>query len=318
MSEPDPPPPPTEPDAPRSGEADTPPSADPLEDTLSPSVRRLVRQYGLDVTAIRGTGPEGRIRVGDVMAAIGGEPALRGVASPAGATAPAGDASPKRADETRPVPMTCVFECDLGRVLAHRKAGRSRGEGYALTSYFVRACAEALPLLGGPDATRTIGVVVTGRNGSVVATTLTDAAGRPFDSLNAAIARLESSAPDDSRDAAAADSGSAEPARSPEDGSAPAVVVHQHSASGSLLTLPIPLEPGQLATLGVGKVRRLVAVGTLEETQAPHVSVQCYLSLTVDAGKVGYPLAHRFLGECVRRLERWPQDLSTAAIESAT
>src|SRR5688572_16139872 len=41
-------------------------------DTLSPAVRRLVRQFDLDVTGIHGTGPSGRIRVGDVMGLLVG------------------------------------------------------------------------------------------------------------------------------------------------------------------------------------------------------------------------------------------------------
>src|SRR5512134_3839442 len=42
------------------------------DDTLSPAVRRLVRQFDLDITGIHGTGPSGRIRVGDVMGLLGG------------------------------------------------------------------------------------------------------------------------------------------------------------------------------------------------------------------------------------------------------
>jgi len=42
------------------------------DDTLSPAVRRLVRQFDLDVTGIHGTGPSGRIRVGDVMGLLAG------------------------------------------------------------------------------------------------------------------------------------------------------------------------------------------------------------------------------------------------------
>src|SRR5262245_7398917 len=34
---------------------------------MSPAVRRLVRQYDLDVTGVQGTGPGGRLRVGDVI-----------------------------------------------------------------------------------------------------------------------------------------------------------------------------------------------------------------------------------------------------------
>ena len=55
-------------DASRSNEAAI--TIDPA-DTLSPAVRRLVRQYDLDITGIHGTGPEGRIRVGDVISVLG-------------------------------------------------------------------------------------------------------------------------------------------------------------------------------------------------------------------------------------------------------
>ncbi len=53
--------------APASVEAAPNPS-----DTLSPAVRRLVRQFDLDITGIHGTGPAGRIRVGDVMGLLAG------------------------------------------------------------------------------------------------------------------------------------------------------------------------------------------------------------------------------------------------------
>ena len=35
-------------------------------------MRRLVRQFDLDITGIHGTGPAGRIRVGDVMGLLAG------------------------------------------------------------------------------------------------------------------------------------------------------------------------------------------------------------------------------------------------------
>src|SRR5436190_22273970 len=66
------------------GEAATAPTADTVAgpeesavlthagDGLSPAVRRLVRQYDLDITGIHGTGPDGRIRVGDVIGMLGG------------------------------------------------------------------------------------------------------------------------------------------------------------------------------------------------------------------------------------------------------
>src|SRR5688572_26294303 len=68
--------------APADETPDTPPATEAAQasshtaanphDSLSPAVRRLVRQFDLDITGIHGTGPEGRIRVGDVMGLLGG------------------------------------------------------------------------------------------------------------------------------------------------------------------------------------------------------------------------------------------------------
>jgi pyruvate/2-oxoglutarate dehydrogenase complex dihydrolipoamide acyltransferase (E2) component len=315
--------------APASASASASASERSVDDTLSPSVRRLVRQYSVDITGIHGSGPEGRIRVSDVMAALGGgEATLRGSesgldemraggpptrsndsAAAAGDTgayaseasgaysAPFPETAAAAAHGSASVePATCVFECDLGRVLAHQKSARNQGEAYALTSYFVRAGADALHRLGAPTASA-IGVVLTDCNGALTAGTLENLADRPFASLNEAIAALEARA-------------SAAPAtdEKPRDEAAPsiALVVHHHGASGSLLTVPTPLGPGQLASLGVGKVRRIVTVKTVNGQETPRVAAECYLSLTFDAAKLDYSQANRFLGDCVRRLERWP------------
>ena len=70
--------------------------------TLSPSVRRLVLEKGLDPSAIRGTGKDGRLTKEDVMKAIEAKPALAPDAPPASApsTAP-GDRREERVRMTR-------------------------------------------------------------------------------------------------------------------------------------------------------------------------------------------------------------------------
>lgn len=59
--------------------------------TLSPAVRRLVLEHGLDPSKIRGTGKDGRLTKDDVMAAIAAGTAKAAAAAPA-AAAPAADA----------------------------------------------------------------------------------------------------------------------------------------------------------------------------------------------------------------------------------
>ena len=135
--------------------------------TLSPAVRRLVRQYDLDVTGIHGTGPSGRIRVGDVMALLAGRTgseqdresgAAREAVPVEAFDEPMGtpyrtemtDVAPAAVASAGAVPITTVFECDLSRVLSHRKQRRQENAEALLTSYYIVACGEALKLV--PEA----------------------------------------------------------------------------------------------------------------------------------------------------------------------
>ena len=145
-----------------------------LDDTLSPAVRRLVRQFDLDITGIHGTGPSGRIRVGDVVGLLGGrtdtgkrDAPVRAVATDADESLSVDDAPMAVPAETQataepatkaaepPVaaveplahtaaPTTTVFDCDMSRVLAHRRKLRRDNIEVLTTSYFLTALAAAL------------------------------------------------------------------------------------------------------------------------------------------------------------------------------
>jgi 2-oxoglutarate dehydrogenase E2 component (dihydrolipoamide succinyltransferase) len=68
--------------------------------TLSPAVRRLVLEHGLDPSKIKGTGKDGRLTKDDVLAAAAAGTARAAAASPAAAPAAAGPAAgPSRAQE---------------------------------------------------------------------------------------------------------------------------------------------------------------------------------------------------------------------------
>jgi pyruvate/2-oxoglutarate dehydrogenase complex dihydrolipoamide acyltransferase (E2) component len=277
---------------------------------LSPAVRRLVRQFDLDVTGIHGTGPQGRIRVGDVMALLEGrtDSGNQGAAFAGtfmsgggiGMTAEARAEPIAAAEEPRStapsastagaIPTSTVFDCDLSRVLAHRKKLRLDDVDVLLTSYFVTAFADALAAVAGVvEGSTRIGVELTTtegvtRNalvdlGSVAAATL-DERVRAFDTtLKLGL------------DADVATAG---------------LLIHYYGATGSLLATPTPLPPGRAVSAGIGRVRREVVVRTVDGVEQPRVAARCYVSLSFLADCVAFDRANRFVAHAVRVLEQWP------------
>lgn len=278
--------------------------------TLSPAVRRLVRQYDLDITGIHGTGPSGRIRVGDVIGMLGertepaggpeasrrdeeiadAEPDARAAAPYRTGPRPTADAAPGR---SAAMPTTSIFECDLGRVLAHRKHQRLRGDEILLTSYYLVACTEAInavPEVCATDAAASLGITF-GTTGGDSTTAIVDT------TADAALGSLDSRLRELDRKLRGADDTAHGDV---------ALWIHHYGASGSLLAVPTPLAGGHGASLGVGAVRRQVVVRAVDGMEAPRVAALCYLSLSFDLDRVTLDRANRFLGQLVRVLEQWP------------
>jgi pyruvate/2-oxoglutarate dehydrogenase complex dihydrolipoamide acyltransferase (E2) component len=276
-------------------------------DTLSPAVRRLVRQYELDITGIHGTGPSGRIRVGDLMGLLGGrtEPNNR-------FTDTAGDLPPDLEDrepDTPPrfappaaaaraaaaphsPPMSTVFECDLSRVLAHRKQQRRNNVELLLTSYYLAACVEALQIV--PDLTdgpAHFGVLLASADGEL-RSLLVDTTS---DSLRTTQEDRLRALDDSLRASVAADLATAN------------LLVHHYGASGSLLATPTPIGAGHAGSLGIGRVRRQIVVRTTDGDETPRVAALCHVSLSFLPERLPLQRANRFLGHLVRVLEQWPE-----------
>jgi 2-oxoglutarate dehydrogenase E2 component (dihydrolipoamide succinyltransferase) len=294
-------------------------------ETLSPAVRRLVRQYDLDITGVYGSGPAGKIRVGDIIGMLDGRPEPRARASEAPrrvASEGAADASARyepastardvhaaaseiaqtpvetfAAPETS-VPTTTVFECDVSRVLAHRKREREVDVELLLASYFVSACLEALsavPEIAAslPDSTQPrsgervrLGVSLATTDGSVRRALVGTAATAADERLRAVDAQLRTSVDEDLRHAH--------------------VLIHCYGASGSLLATPTPIGSGHVASIGIGRVRREIVVKTVDGQEAPRVAALCYLTLTFRPERIALERANRFVGAWVRVLEQWP------------
>jgi 2-oxoglutarate dehydrogenase E2 component (dihydrolipoamide succinyltransferase) len=134
---------------------------------LAPSVRRLVAEKGIDIGAIRGSGPGGRITKGDILLHL--EQAPAGVPEPAcpPAALDAGDAAgpqevrepmtPIRkriasrllASKQNTAMLTTFNEIDMQRAIEMRGAykdafEKKHGVRLGFMSFFVKACVEAL------------------------------------------------------------------------------------------------------------------------------------------------------------------------------
>jgi 2-oxoglutarate dehydrogenase E2 component (dihydrolipoamide succinyltransferase) len=84
---------------------------DSSDDALSPSVRRMIAEKGLDASKIKGTGKNGRVTKEDVEKFVAGAPAKAAAPAAAPVAAVAGDRSQKR------VPMTRLRKTIANRLL---------------------------------------------------------------------------------------------------------------------------------------------------------------------------------------------------------
>lgn len=102
-------------DAAPAAKADAAPAAAPADDSnddaLSPSVRRMIAEKGLDANKIKGSGKNGRVTKEDVEKFVAGAPAKAAPVAAATVTAPVGDRSQKR------VPMTRLRKTIANRLL---------------------------------------------------------------------------------------------------------------------------------------------------------------------------------------------------------
>ena len=273
------------------------PSATAVE--LSPAVRRLIQERGLDPSRIQGTGRGGRITVQDVEAhaqpTSGAAAAITGRMIPHTPMRKSIAAHMVRSTQAAPH-VTAVFEVDVSRVRDHRKAHTA--EHITYTAYFVRASVAALQSV--PEVNSrwhdqglelfedcNIGVAVALPDGGLILPVLQQA--QDLDLLHTA-RRLEDLT-------ARARSGMLEP-REVQGGT---FSISNHGVSGSLFAAPIVIPERQSAILGIGKVeeRARVSAGRVEGRP------MAYVTLTIDHRALDGFQANQFLTKWVETIEQW-------------
>ena len=287
---------------------------------LSPSVRRLLIDTGIDPVRLTGTGRGGRLTSGDVEREAG----RRRHASGAAQLAPEG-AGPRAGTRVPHTPMrrriaehmvhslataphvTAIFEADFGAIIAHRDAHKAAFQlndvHLTLTAYLVLAAAEAMkavPVVNSrwhadflevlDDINIGVGTAL-GDKGLVVPVvhrvqTM---------SLVGVAARLQQAT-------TAARAGTLTTA----DVQGGTFTLSNHGVSGSLTAAPIVINQPQAAILGVGAVQKRVVVREVHGSDAILIRPMSYVTLSIDHRAIDGAQTNAWLTRFVEAIEHWP------------
>ncbi len=261
---------------------------------LSPAVRRMIQERGLDAVRIPGSGRGGRITVQDVETHLAG--GAKGRIVPHSPMRKSIAEHMVRSVQTAPH-VTAVFEADLSRVILHK--GGNSGARVTYTAYFVRAAVGALQAV--PEVNSrwherglelfedcNIGVAVALEGGGLIVPVLQRAQELDLPETARRIQDLTTRAR----------AGKLEP-REVQGGT---FTISNHGVSGSLLAAPIVINQPQSAILGVGKLERRARVNAAGAIEARPMA---YVTLTIDHRALDGFQANAFLSKWVEAIEQW-------------
>ena len=281
---------------------------------LTPAVRRLLSEHGLEVSAISGTGKGGRITVQDVEAYLASRAGGSARAEPAALPSRRVPHSAMRRSIAQHMVqsvavaphVTAVFEADLSAIVAHREAHRAAFEAVGVkltyTAYFVRASVTALqavPQVNSrwhDDALElfedcNVGVATALPDGGLILPVIHRA--QTLD-LRTTAERLQ----DLTQRARAG-------GLNPKDVQHGTFSISNHGVSGSLVAAPIVIPQPQSAILGVGKLERRPVARERDGKEAVEVRPMCYVTVTIDHRVLDGFQANAFLTRWVEEIERW-------------
>ncbi len=316
--------------APASGEVvpTAAPAAEPSDRDLrlSPAVKLLITESGIDPHSLAGTGKDGRLTRQDVVEAI--ERRATSVPAPAPAGPPIEQPTPSTSGDDRRIlhdsmrrkiaahmahslsnapHVTAVFEADFGAVIAHRKAHKAeferKGVHLTITAYIVQACVEASKVVPTVNslwrddflevfADQNIGVATAlGEKGLIVPVVHNANELSLFGIAKrlgdmTELARAGKLAPADVRGGT--------------------FTISNHGVSGSLLAAPIIINQPQVAILGVGKLEKRAVVREVDTEDEIVIRPMAYVSLSIDHRALDGAHTNAWLSRFVQVIEGWP------------
>jgi 2-oxoglutarate dehydrogenase E2 component (dihydrolipoamide succinyltransferase) len=283
---------------------------------LSPVVRKVAAEHGVDLSQVRGSGLGGRITKQDVLSYVqgGAKPAVQAAAVirsqgdrllPHSVIRKAIAERMQISKQTSPHVLT-VMEADVSRVAAHRQANQSAfaGEGLRLTytAYLIAAIAAGLkdhPLANSSWTEQ--GVLIHARINIGMATSLGEEGlivpviRNAGDLSLAGIARAVNDLANRARTKKL----------QPEEVRVGTFTLTNHGISGSLFAMPIINQP-QCGILGAGAIQKRTAVVTdANGEDAIAVRPMLYLSYVFDHRILDGASADAFLAKVKDTLEKW-------------
>jgi 2-oxoglutarate dehydrogenase E2 component (dihydrolipoamide succinyltransferase) len=292
---------------------------------LSPLVKRLIAEYGIDIAAIPGTGRDGRITHKDVEAFLSNASSapragLRQAQADArgvGVSLSQSKATPMKiphdpmrksiaAHMARSVAIaphvTALFEADFSAIAAHRAKHKARP---TYSAYLVRAA--ALAMAAAPNvnarwhedflevfADANIGIGVALADKGLIVPVIRRAQSLSLIEIAAKLADLTERARAGALKAADVQDGT--------------FTISNHGVSGSLLAAPIIINQPQSAILGVGKLEKRVVVREIDGVETIAIRPMAYVSLTIDHRVLDGHQTNAWLTRFVQILESWPQE----------
>jgi len=288
---------------------------------VTPLVRRLAQQQGVDLASVTGTGVGGRIRKEDVLKAAEAAAAAPGAAAPAPAAAPAVEVSPLRgttqpmsrlrkvlaeravASMQQTAQLTTVIEVDVTKLSNFRDKVKGTfqektGDKLSFLPFFALAAAEGLqayPIINstvdGTDivypATENLSIAVDTERG-LLTPVLRDAGSKNLAQIAHEIADLAARTRDNKL--------------KPDELAGGTFTLTNTGSRGALFDTPVVFLP-QSAILGTGVVVKRPGIVSVDGKEAIAVRSYVYLALSYDHRTIDGADAARFLGAVKARLE---------------
>ncbi len=281
---------------------------------LSPAVRRLLQKHKLELSAIKGTGRNGRVTSRDIGAFLQ-QPVKNKVSAAHTLKSEKIAHTSMRKNiaqhmvqsllHTAPH-VTSVFNLDLSAIIAHRKEHKQnfmdKGANLTFTAYFIAASVAAIkqqPLINAQwhdefietFASINIGVGTALADKGLIVPVIKDCHNKDLFAIAKELTRLTNKAR----------AGELKP-RDVKEGT---FTISNHGVSGSLVATPIIINQPQSAILGIGAMEKRVVVKTINEQDVMMIKPMCYVSLTIDHRVLDAYQCNQFLSVFVETLENF-------------